>query len=409
MQYDIDFIRAQFPALSGNWIYFDNAGGSQILKQVTDRISNYLLNTNVQLGATYEISHWAGERVDQARKSMAQLINARHDSEIIMGSSTSLLIKILSLCLAETFNKNDEIIVTNCDHEANIGAWMSLEKRGLIIKTWKLNPETFKLELEDLQKLMNEKTRLVAFTHTSNILGTLNPLKEITHFIHQKGAKVCIDAVAYAPHRLVDVTEWDVDFYLFSFYKTYGPHYAMLYGKKSHLLNMPGINHYFIGQDESPLKFQPGNVNYELGYSMLGLCDYLREFASRHADVDKNNLKECAAVSFARFALHEEKLSARLRDFLNSKAGVKIIGEKTPDKNVRVPTISFVVKDTLSSSITGKVDQYKIGIRYGNFYAARLIDYLGLARQDGVVRVSMLHYNTLEEVDKLITVFDTLC
>lgn len=409
MKLNTEFVRSQFPALEGEWIFFDNAGGSQILEPVAARIHNYLLNTNVQLGASYDVSQQAGQRVDEAARNMATLINAADPGEVVMGPSTSMLMKILSLCLSETFSPGDEIIVTNCDHEANIGCWRSLEHRGFVIKEWRLNPDTLELHLDDLDELMTYKTRLVAVTHASNILGTLNPIKEFASFIHERDAMICVDGVAYAPHRRIDVRDLDVDFYAFSFYKVYGPHYSLLYGKKEHLLKMPGINHFFIGDDNIPYKFQPGSVNYELSSSMTGLCDYINELAEIHeGEEDITGLSDAADFVSRLMAEHEEQLSIRFLDFLNSKSDVRVIGHTSPDRHLRVPTFSFVVKDTKSSDIPPKVDKHKIGIRWGDFYARRLIQDLGLMPQDGVVRVSMVHYNTLEEVDKLIKIMDNL-
>jgi cysteine desulfurase family protein (TIGR01976 family) len=408
MKLNMDFVRKQFPALAGQWTFLDNAGGTQILRQAAERIRDYLLNSNVQLGGTYEVSQRSTQRVEEAIRTMALLINARDKSEVILGPSTSMLMRNLALSLMETFKAGDEVIVTNCDHEANIAPWRSLEKRGIKIKEWRLNPETLELHLEDLEALMTQKTRLVALTHISNILGTINPIKKIAAFIHQRGARVCVDGVAYAPHRLVDVQQLDVDFYAFSFYKVYGPHYSLLYGKRSHLEKMPGINHFFLEQ-EIPLKFQPGNVNYELSYGSLGITDYFTELASFHtAGEPEACLKPSATLAYDYFARHEELLSARLLDFLNSKSKVRVIGKKEPDRHVRVPTVSFVIDKVKSSSVTLAVDKHHIGIRHGDFYARRLIDYLGLAQQDGVIRISMVHYNTLAEVDRLINALDTL-
>ncbi len=410
VEMNIDFVREQFPALSGEWVFFDNAGGSQTLRQVADRIHDYLLTSNVQLGASYEISRLSGERVNAGVRGIAQLINAGDPSEVILGSSTSMLLKNLSVSLGETFRPGDEIIVTDCDHEANIGCWRRLEKKGFVIKEWELNPDTLDLQLEDLEDLMTVKTRLVALTHASNILGTINPIKEIASFVHEWGALICIDGVAFAPHRLVDVRDLDVDFYAFSFYKVYGPHYSVLYGKRTHLENMRGINHFFL-EEEIPYKFQPGNVNYELSYGLLGVIDYLTQFAKKHGSgkvKNADNVKEAAALAFDCFADHEEKLCARLLDFLNAKAGVHIIGRTQTDRHIRVPTISFVVDGKKSSDLPPEIDKHNIAIRYGDFYARRLITDLDLAPQDGVVRVSMVHYNTLEEVDRLVRVLDKL-
>lgn len=404
---NLDFVRNQFPSLSGEWVFMDNAGGSQVPLTVVNRVSEYLVNSNVQLGASYEISRIATERVNDAPKMVAEFINAKESSEIIIGSSTTMLIRILALSISQKFKPGDEIVVTNCDHEANIGAWAELEKKGLLIKQWKINQDTFTMELDDLVPLMTNKTKLVAITHTSNILGTLNPIKEITKLVHSYGSLICVDGVAHAPHRMIDVQDLDVDFYALSFYKVFGPHIAMLFGKKELLLQMPGICHFFVEPDNIPYKFQPGSVNYELSYGLLGIKEYFTAIGSTH-NINGKNFRETLAFCYGLIANHEESLTKHILNYLNSKPNIKIIGDVSSAKSIRVPTISFIVKDTRSDSITAKVDEHKIGIRYGDFYARRLIDDLGLSKQNGVVRVSFVHYNTMGEVDKLIDVFDKI-
>ncbi|HYW18668.1 MAG TPA: cysteine desulfurase-like protein [Nodularia sp. (in: cyanobacteria)] len=404
---NIDKVRSYFPALAGNWTFFDNAGGSQTLKTVVDRISEFLLTTNVQLGASYQVSQLAGERVALANEGMATLINAKSPHEVVMGSSTTMMLKILSLCLSQTFTPGDEVIVTNCDHESNIGAWVALEKQGVTVKVWQIRPDTLELHLEDLEVLMNQRTKLVALTHASNVLGTINPIKEITAFVHERGAMVCVDGVAYAPHRLIDVQDLDVDFYVLSCYKVYGSHCALLYGKGEQLLRIPGLNHYFIEQSDIPYKFQLGNLNFELTYGMLGLCDYLSELAQLHyGDETAPELRNQMAQVFDLISVHEENLSDRLLQYLNSHPKIRVIGKSTANRELRVPTISFAVDGVHSSTIPLQIDLDYIGIRYGDFYAKRLIEYLGLAPQGGIIRVSMVHYNTLEEVDRLIEAFE---
>lgn len=406
---NLDKVRPYFPALAGEWTFFDNAGGSQTLKKVVDRISEFLLTSDVQLGASYGISQLAGERVSLAARGMATLINAESPKEVVMGSSTTMMLKILALCLSQTFTPGDEIIVTNCEHEANVGAWVALEKQGIKIKFWQVQPDTLELDLADLDLLMSQRTKLVALTHASNVLGTINPIKEIAAFVHQRQAMICVDGVAYAPHRLIDVQDLDVDFYVLSLYKIYGPHYALLYGKQEHLLTMPGLNHYFIEQTDIPYKFQLGNVNFELSYGMLGLCDYLSELAQLHyGNETAPDLRSQMVQIFDLISSHEEKIGDRLLNYLNSKSGVRVIGQSQANHQARVPTISFVVDGIHSSTIPPKVDPHYIGIRYGDFYAKRLIESLGLASQGGVVRVSMVHYNTLEEVDRLIAAFEQI-
>lgn len=405
----VDYVRQQFPALAGDWVFLDNAGGSQTLKQVVDRINEYLLTSDVQLGASYAVSQLAGERVLRAREAVATLINAADSTEVVMGGATSLLLRILSLCLIRVWQPGDEVIVTNTDHEANVSPWMDLQRQGITVKIWHLNPETLILELDDLKALLSPRTRLVALTHASNILGTINPIRSIVDLAHASGALVCVDGVGFAAHRLVDVQALDVDFYSFSFYKAYGPHYAALYGKREHLLAMPGINHYFIDGPEIPYKFQPGNVNFELSYGMLGLCDYLSDLAKLHyPDVIESNLRNRVVQAFELISAYEQEIGDRLLRYLNTKPNVRIIGSTSADQKQRVPTISFVVNGVDSATIPIQVDPYRIGVRYGDFYAKRLIADLGLAEQNGVVRVSMVHYNTLEEIDRLIECFEQI-
>ena len=405
---NIEHVRSFFPGLESPWIFMDNAGGSQIASPVTDRIFELYRTSYVQLGASYQPSRIATGRVEESQVRMAEFIGASDPNEVIMGSSTSLLLRILSLNLGQVLPKGSEIIVTNCDHEANIGSWRELAKVGMIIKTWSINPDTLTLDLADLGRLLTRQTRLVAFTHASNILGTVNPVKEITRMAHSHGALVCVDGVAYAPHRMIDVAAWDVDFYVFSFYKTFGPHYAMLYGKKSILLDLPGNNHYFIGKDQSPYKFQPGNVNFEFAWGMTGLPEYYdalyrfgisgdqaADFRSRYARVSEM------------IRQHEQELSGKVLEYLKSKPKVRVIGQPTASES-RVPTISFVEEGTDSESIVLKMDEHKIGIRFGDFYAKKLISDLGLEPQNGVVRISMVHYNTLEEAEKLILALDKI-
>jgi cysteine desulfurase family protein (TIGR01976 family) len=397
---ELEFVRQQFPALAGDWVFMDNAGGSQTLRQVVDRISEFLLTSNVQLGASYDVSALAGDRVLQARQAAATLINAADSTEVVMGHSTSLLLRLLSICLGRTWQAGDEVIVTNSDHEANISPWMDLQRSGIVVKTWKLNSE-LELDPADLEPLLTDRTRLVAITHASNILGTINPIQAIANLVHAHGAMLCVDGVGYAAHRSIDVQAWDVDFYVFSFYKVYGAHHALLYGKRQHLLEIPGINHSFIAETDLPYKFQPGNVNFELSYSVLGLCDYLSDLAKRHGN-PAATLRDRLTQAFELIRDHEAVIGDRFLNYLRQKPNVRVIGHPDCGDDRRVPTISFVVDGVDSGTIPPQIDRHQIGIRYGDFYAKALIRDLNLMPQNGVVRVSLVHYNTIEEVDRLI-------
>ena len=401
---NLDYIRSQFPGLETEWVLFDNAGGSQIAKPVVDSINEHFYSSNVQLDGSYPHSVLAKERHDEAHRKLAEWINASDPGEIILGSSTSLLVRILADNFRRILRDGDEIIVTNCDHEANIGAWRDLGNYGFVVKEWKLNPDTLRLEIKDLEELLTTKTKMVAFTAASNVLGMLNPVKDFTQTAHRYGAMVCVDAVAYAPHRLIDVKETDVDFIVFSFYKTYGPHYAMMYGKINILKALPGFNHFFI--KDPPYKFQPGNYNFEFCYGLGSLPDYFADLAEKHGYDGENNRMDKFKYIYALIAKHEETLSVKVLDYLNARNDIKIIGPSETSSDIRVPTISFVQKNRDSREITLKTDENKVAIRWGHFYAYRLIQDLGLSKQNGVVRISMVHYNTHGEVERLLSALD---
>jgi len=400
---DISFVRQQFPALKRDFVFMDNAGGAQVLSGVINRISDYLTNTNVQLGASYSVSQESGNRLDAATEKVAQYINASRKEEIVVGPSTTMLLRILSLTLSQQWGEGDEIIVSNSDHEANVSCWMDLRKKGIVVKIWKLNQHSMQFDLNDLQALLSSRTKLVTLVHASNILGTINPIKEISRLVHKAGALVCFDGVAFAPHRQIDVQGWDVDFYVFSTYKFYGPHQAVLYGKYDLLKSLDSFNHYFIGKEEVPYKLQPGNVNFELTYSLGAIPEYFEDLHDYHFPTQiNNNPKEKHKKSFELIAEHEESLAKTLLSYLSGKADIRIIGETSADKSKRVPTISFVHNTLKSSAIVEQIDKFKIGIRFGDFYAKKIIEDFGLVEKDGVVRVSLVHYNTHDEVRKLI-------
>jgi cysteine desulfurase family protein (TIGR01976 family) len=401
---DLESLRAEFPALANDCVYLDNAGGSQVLRRVADRVRDYLLTSSVQLGASYAESQSAGVKVLDARRSVAELINAPHDDEVVMGGSTTSLMFLLTQALLPGIKPGDEIIVTNSDHEANIGGWMRLKAAGAVVRIWEVNNDTLTLDLADLDSLLTPRVKWVAITHASNILGTVNPVRDIATRVHAAGARLCVDAVAYAPHRLIDVQASGADVYVFSFYKVFGPHYAVLWIQRDLLIALPSLNHYFIGPDVVPYKLQPGNVNYELSYGCIGISEYLNAVGSQLGATGSSRQKMQAA--FDAFEQHEDALAERLLVFLRGKKSVRIIGLPSAASGGRVPTVSFMVAGQMSESIVRHVDQFNIGIRFGDFYAKRLIEALGLQSQGGVVRVSIAHYNTTEEIDRLIQHLD---
>ncbi len=407
---DLDFIRAQFPAYqdkeTAGWAYMENAGGSLVPFQVTDKLIHFYTKTKVQPYSGYGPSDDAGEAMDRSHRLLAEAINANPD-EISFGPSTTQNTYVMAQALAEELNAGDEIIVTNQDHEANIGAWRRLEKQGATIKEWQVDKVTGLLNLEDLYSLLNSSTKLVCFTHCSNIAATINPVKEITTAAHNVGAKVVVDAVSYAPHNLADVKELDVDFYLFSLYKTYGPHLGLIYGKQEHMQAIANQGHFF-NQNYLTKKLTPAGPNHAEIACAGGVVDYFDDVYSHHFSTDGKNTREKVGAVFELFGDHEQILMTPLMECLNSKEGVKVIGLSEANHNRRAPTIAFYSNKIKSAAIAQKLIDAKIGPGQSHFYAYRLIDALGVDTDEGVVRLSLVHYNSMEDVQRAVNVLDEI-
>ena len=404
---DSQFIRAQFPGVD-QCLFFENAGGTLVPSQVSDRVYDYMRRNQVQPGAPYAASAEALERIERGHRQLAEMINASPD-ELVIGHSTTLNVYILANALRHLFRPGDEIIVTNLDHEANSGAWRRLAEFGLVIKEWQINPDTCSLGGADqLEQLLSDRTRLVCCTWCSNITGTIHDIQQIIEAAHAHGAWVCADAVAYAPHRAIDLREVGVDFCLFSLYKLYGPHLGALFGRRELLLDLPNQNHFFFGDTSLPYKLQPGGYLHETAASIEGITDYLDLVYDHHFGDDGATRPERYAKVFAMFAAHEERISAPLMDFLKNVPRVRIIGLETADRRRRVPTISLVVDGVNSDELPRRLARQNIGISSGHFYAKRCIDALGLQDQNGVIRISMVHYNQESEVTQLIEALDQL-
>lgn len=400
---DLTHVRSNFPGLARGWTLFDNAGGSQILRGAVDRMTEFLYEKNVQIGGSYEVSLAAAEALRDARSAAATLMNAARPDEIIFGPSTTVLLQNLARAMRSQLRPGDEVIVTMSDHESNIGPWVSLQEFGIVLKFWPLNHDTLSLELDDLAPLMTDRTRLVAVTHVSNILGQVNPVAEIARFVHDHGARICVDAVAYAPHRAIDVQAWDVDYYVFSLYKTYGPHYAVMYGKHEHLLELDTLYHYFYGKDKVPGKLEPGNPSYECAYSTLAIRDYFAGLGG-----SASTPRAAIEAGFAAVTAQEDALVDRLLSYLTARNDCRVFGATTNVGSKRIPTVAFRFDGQDSGAMAKAMDAHKIAIRHGDFHSRRLVEDLGQTGDGGLLRVSMVHYNTLEEVDRLCTALDSI-
>ena len=402
--FDVAFARAHFPALTDDWALFDNAGGSVPLAGVIERVREYMGHWQVQLGASYRHSAMATALVAEGRRAMARLVNASPE-EIVLGPSSTANVHTLARALLPRFSPGDEIVVTNLDHEANVGAWRALQAEGLVLREWRFGPTRAELTLEGLEPLLSQRTRLVCFTHCSNLVGTLHDAAAIIRRVHEAGALACVDGVACAPHRRVDVKALDVDFYLLSIYKVFGPHLGLLYGKRDLLRSARGQNHFFIPEEELPGKLEPGGVVHELAAALPAILEYLLALDERHHP--DSYAAEPARLErvFGDIARHEAALAAPLLDFLRSRRGVHVVGRPVADEQ-RAPTVSFVVDGRDSGELPARLDGERIAIRHGHFYAHRAVGALGLHGCNGVVRVSMLHYNTLAEVGRLVAALD---
>lgn len=393
---DLDFVQGHFPGLKSGWVFLDNAGGSQIIQGAVDKITEFLIERNVQIGGSYEVSQAAAEALMLGRQAAQTLVNAARPEEIVFGPSTTQLLRTLASSMRRQFLPGDEIIVSHADHESNIGPWNELAEFGVVIKCWPLDQSSMSLRLEDLEPLMTERTKLVCVHHVSNILGMVNPVKEIAAFVHERGARICVDGVAYAPHRAIDVEAWDVDYYAFSLYKCYGPHTAIMYGKYDLLRELDGQYLYFYGKDKVPGKLEPGNPNYELAYSTVGIVEYFVALG-RHLG-GEGSARALLEAGFEGIKAQEAVLSKRLLDWLSARNDCRVIGHE--DDAARVPTIAFKFDGLDSGAIARAMDDYGVAIRFGDFHSRRLVEDLQENVDNGVLRISMVHYNSLEQVDR---------
>ena len=408
---DVQEIRGRFPALRGETVFLENAGGSQVPGVVAERMREYMLSTYVQLGAGYELSRRCDAVVDDAHDFINQFMNGTETGRVILGPSCTQLCSMLAGCYADVLEPGDEVIVDQAGHEANVGPWMKLTQRGVKVRMWPFDRESMSSRLEDLKGLLTERTRLVAFVHVSNLLGGISDIKAITKLVHDAGARAVVDGVAYAPHRPIDVAAWDVDWYVFSTYKTYGPHMAAMYGRLDAIDELTGPNHFFIPRGEVPYKFELGGACHEGCAGLLALGDYFGFLASLGGNgndaaqpIDRAGLLRAFDV----MAACERPVQRRLIDYLHGKSKVRIIGPESADDAVRVGTVSFVHESRSSAEIAAALHRKQFAVRNGHMYAYRICQPLKLDPEDGVLRVSAVHYNTTDEIDRLIDVLETV-
>lgn len=404
---DLDFIRSQFPAFDEpsleGFAHFENAGGSFACGQTIEWLNRYYRQTKVQPYYAFAPSKLAGEQMDAAYARMAAWLNVGKD-ELHFGPSTTQNTFVVAQSLRQQLRPGDEVIVTNQDHEANVGAWSRLHADGAVVREWKVDPDTAELNPKDLEALLGSRTRMVAFTHCSNVVGSINAVREITDLVHRAGALAFVDGVAFCPHGIPDVAALGADLYFFSLYKVYGPHLGAMFMRRDLNAALANQGHFF-NADHPGKRFTPAGPDHAQIATVNGVMDYLHAVADRHG-FDGKPVQDKAAAVRKLFRDHETALLQPLLDFLSRHSKVRLIGRSRATD--RAPTVSFTVSGRSSAELASRLAQAKLGVGVGNFYAYRLVQALGIDVDDGAVRVSFVHYTSKEEVERLIATLDSL-
>jgi cysteine desulfurase family protein (TIGR01976 family) len=403
---DVNFVRQQFPDNRWQYPFFENAGGAFVPNSVISQMLAYMTHGQVQTGYPSPVSLEATTRVNAGLTAMAEFIGAEPD-EITLGASTSMNVYVLAQALRPLWQAGDEIIVSTLNHESNSGPWRRLAEFGLKIIEWDVDKQTGRLDSTALESLLSAKTRLVAFPHVSNITGDINDVETITELCHRVGALACVDGVAFAPHRAVEVKKWNVDIYLFSFYKVFGPHLGLMYTKRELLSNSKGQYHYFFAEDDLPHKLNPAGPNHETIASLSGIGHYFDALYSHHFGRGDDDFFARVHSVFQLITRHEERLATAFLEFVASQPKVHLVGGSNPSAAVRVPTFSIQVAGFLPHRLCEQLAGHGIACGAGHFYAKRLLDSMELQDKE-VLRLSMSHYNTIEDVALLTKTLDSI-
>jgi selenocysteine lyase/cysteine desulfurase len=403
-QFDLDFVRDQFPAFSEptlqGWAFFENAGGSYPAAATVRRLHEFYLKTKVQPYGPYPASRRAGALMDESFERLATCLNVDRD-EVHFGPSTSMNTYVLANALRPLMGPGDEIIVTNQDHEANSGAWRRLAETGITVREWRVDPQTGHLDPADLDNLLSERTRLVAFPHASNIVAEINPVAEIVAKVRGAGAISVVDGVAAAPHGLPDVQALGPDVYLFSSYKSYGPHQGVMVVRRALAERAANQGHYF-NAGLLHKRFTPAGPDHAQVAAMAGIADYIDALYTRHFSTN------LAADGRAR-RVHdlmrgqEVALMRPLLEYLRGRNDIRLLGPA--EAEARAPTIALAHARP-GEDLARDLAAHRIMAGGGDFYARRLVEALGIDAEHGVLRLSFLHYTSPAEIDQLIEALD---
>lgn len=408
MPLDIDFVRSQFPQCADypEVVFCSNAGGSFVAAPVIELMNHYNTHTRVQPYSPFTPSREAGEAMDRAKAGWAAALNIGVD-ELTIGPSTSANSYVMAQAVGANWGPGDEIVISQQDHEANIGAWLrKAEEQGATVRHWPIDPATGLLDPQALYALLNDNTRWVFFTHGSNLMGTANPVAEITREVRARSAaKVCVDAVAYAPHHIPDLKALDVDMYLFSLYKVYGPHQGLLYVKASLNDALAGQGHYF-NREHPAKRYNPAGPQHGQIAACQGVLDYFDALHAHHGGADDDSPLAKMDAIHALVTEQERALAEPLLDYLGNSGKVQILGKRDCKDGDRAPTIAFRPLEQSSASLAAALQADGIGTENGNFYAPRALEAMGIDPNDGVVRISLLHYNTVNDVERILAALD---
>jgi len=400
---DVSRLRQQFPSLGQVQggrpvVFFDNPGGTQVPQMVIDAVSGYLLHDNANHDGAFATSRRSDAMLDEAHRALADMLGAASPDEIVFGANMTTLTFALSRALGRWLRAGDEIVVTHLDHDANIAPWLLLARDvGATVRWVDFDVEDCTLRMADLAACLSPRTRIVACGYASNAVGTVNDVETVTRMAHQVGALVFVDAVQYAPHGPLDVQALGCDFLACSAYKFFGPHVGVLYGRRDQL---EWLEAYKVrpAPDDLPGKFETGTLNHEGIAGTLAAVEYLAQVEPRGATRRQRLLAGMAAIQE-----YERGLCARLIEGLKAVPGLRIYGITDPARlDRRVPTVSFRLADLHPRRVAEALGERGIFVWDGNFYALAVTRRLGLEASGGLVRVGLVHYNTADEVDRLL-------
>ena len=389
--------RAQFPAFQRDAIFLDGPAGSQVPQCVIDAISDYLAHRNANHGGEFATSRESDAGLDAAHAALADFVGADDPDCIAFGANMTSLTFALSRALAREWSSSDEIVISQLDHDANFSPWqLAAEDAGATVREVKLQTADCTLDLAHLREQITDRTRLVAVCAASNFSGSVTPVKEICQMAHEAGALAFIDAVHFAPHRLIDVEDWDCDFLVCSAYKFFGPHIGILYGKRQLLENTTPYK-LRPAPDDLPGRWMTGTQSHEAIMGAMAAVDYLASLSP-----DTANRREALCQSMDAIEIYENELMSHLLDALPSLTGYTFYGITDSSRLAeRVPTLSFTHHRFSPLELARRLDEAGIFAWHGNYYAQPVTEALGL-EPEGAVRIGLLHYNTREEVDRLI-------